>query len=205
MKNRACFGNICRVFVLMVFFLVACSTTPAVRYYTLNPFSEMQPDIPQAVSGTTIAIGVGPVEFPRFLDRPQIVTRRSQNRVEVSEFHRWAGSFSEDFLRVLAKDISMLLPADRVAEYPWTDQFSPGFWIPLTVEQFDGRLGEHVVLNATWSVWRQKDTNEPVIKHSRIKEPVPGKDYDALVAAQSRAIGALSRAIVEEIERVSNR
>jgi uncharacterized lipoprotein YmbA len=205
MKNRACFGKICRVFVLMVFLLAACSTTPGVRYYTLNPFSEMQPDIPQAVSGDTLAIGVGPVEFPKFLDRPQIVTRKSQHRVAVSEFHRWAGSFSEDYLRVLAKNISMLLPSDRVAAYPWTDQFPPTFRIPLIVEQFDGRFGGDVVLNVTWSVWNQKDAKELVMKHTRIKEPVSAEDYESLVAAQSRALATLSRAIVKEIERVSNR
>ena len=205
MKNRACFGNIGWVFVLMVFLLAGCSTTPAVRYYTLNPSAEMQPDIPQAVSGDTLAIGVGPVEFPKFLDRPQIVTRQSQNRIEVSEFHRWAGSFSEDFLRVLAKNISILLPADRVAAYPWTDQFSPIYRIQLIVEQFDGRFGGDVVLNVTWSVWNQKDTNQAIFKHTRIKEPVSAEDYESLVTAQSRAIGTLSRAIADEIERVSNR
>ncbi len=189
----------------MVFLLAGCSTTPAVRYYTLNPSPEMQPDIPEAVSGHTLAIGVGPVEFPKLLDRPQIVTRKSQHRVEVSEFHRWAGSFSEDFLRVLARNISVLLPVDRVTAYPWTDQFSPTYRIKLTVEQFDGRFGGNVVLNVTWSVWNKKDTNEPVIKHTSIKEPVSAENYDELVAAQSRAIATLSRAIVDEIERVSHR
>ena len=204
MKNRACFGNISLVFSLIVFLLVSCSSTPGVRYYTLNPFPEMQPDSSQVVPGTPLGIGVGPVEFPKFLDRPQIVTRKSQHRVEVSEFHRWAGSFSEDFLRVLAKNISMLLPADRVAAYPWTHQFSPTHSIQLIVEQFDGRFGGDVVLNVTWSVWNQKDTNQAIFKHTRIKEPVSAEDYDALVAAQSRAIGTLSRAIVDEIERVSH-
>ena len=205
MKNKACFGKIGRVFFFMIFLLTACSTTPAVRYYTLNPFSEMQPDISQAVSGDTLAIGVGPVEFPKFLDRPQIVTRISQHRIEVSEFHRWAGSFSEDFLRVLAKNISMLLPADRAAANPWTDQFSPTHSIQLIVEQFDGRFGGDVVLNVTWSLWNQKDTNQAIFKHTRIKEPLSAGDYDALVAAQSRAIGTLSRAIVDEIERVRDK
>jgi uncharacterized lipoprotein YmbA len=205
MKNKACFGNMGRVFFFMVFLLTACSTTPGVRYYTLNSCPEMQPHISQAVSGNTLAIGVGPVEFPKFLDRPQIVTRISQHRVAVSEFHRWAGSFSEDFLRVLAKNISMLLSADRVAVYPWTDQFSPTYRIQLIVEQFDGRFGGDVVLNVTWSVWNQKDTNQAIFKHTRIKEPVSAGDYDALVVAQSRALATLSRAIVDEIERVSNR
>ena len=203
MKNRACFGNISLVFSLIVFLFTGCSTTPAVKYYTLNPSFEMQRDIPEAVSGNTLAIGVGPVEFPKLLNRPQIVTRKSQHRVEVSEFHRWAGSFSEDFLRVLAKNISMLLPADRVVAYPWTDQFSPTYRIQLIVEQFDGRFGGDVVLNVTWSVWNKKDTNEPVIKHTSIKEPLSTEDYDALVAAQSRAIAALSQEIAEAIKTVS--
>ena len=175
------------------------------KYYTLNPGFDIQPDNFQAVSGDTLVIGVGPVEFPKFLDRPQIVTRKSQYRVAVSEFHRWAGSFSEDFLRVLTKNISMLLPAGRVSAYPWTDQFSPTYRIPLAVDQFDGQFGGHVVLNVTWSVRNQEVAIEPVIKHTRIKEPVSAENYDALVEAQSRAIAALSRTIVDEIVKVSNR
>ena len=93
----------------------------------------------------------------------------------------------------------MLLPADRVAAYPWTDQFSPTCRIQLTVEQFDGRFGEEVVLNVTWSVWNQKDANELVIKHTLIKVPLADENYESLVAAQSRAIATLSRAIVNEI------
>ena len=205
MKNRACFGNISLVFSLMVFSFTGCSTTPAVKYYTLNPSFEMQRDISQSVSGDTLAIGVGPVEFPKFLDRPQIVTRKSQNRLEVSEFHRWAGSFSEDFLRVLSRNISVLLPADRVAAYPWTDQFSPTYGIQLTVEQFDGRFGGYVLLNVTWSVWNLEDANELVIKNTLIKEPVSDEDYESLVAAQSRALATLRRDIAMAIKAVSQK
>jgi uncharacterized protein len=205
MKNRANFGNMGRVFLLVVLLLASCSTTPAVKYYILNPSFDIQPDNSQAVSGDALAIGVGPVEFPKFLDRPQILTRKNQSRVMVSEFHRWAGSFSEDFLRVLTKNISMLLPAERVSAYPWTDQFSPIYSITLTVDQFDGQFGGDVVLNVTWFVWNQNDANEPVVKHTRIKEPVSADNYEALVEAHSRAIATLSSAIADEIARVKNR
>ena len=205
MKNRAYFGNIGRVFFFMLFLLASCSTTPAVKYYTLNPFSEMQPDISQAVSVDTLAIGVGPVEFPKFLNRPQIVTRKSQNRVEVSEFHRWASSLQGDFLRVLAKNISILLPMSRVAVYPWKDQFSPTHRIKLSVEQFDGQFGKHVILDVTWSVAKQKDDNDPVVRNSLIKEPVSTEDYEAIVAAKSRAIAVLSQEIVSVIKTISKK
>lgn len=202
MKNRARFGNIGWAFLLLVFFLAACSSTPPVAYYTLNTLPEMQQEIPAAVMDDTLAIGVGPVEFPKFLDRPQIVTRKSQNQIEVSEFHRWAGSFPGDFSRVLAKNISILLPSDRVAVYPWGEQFSPTYRIKLDVEQFDGRLGERVVLDVTWMVTDQEGTNQLVVRKSLIEEPVSDKTYEALVVAESNALVTLSRTIVEEIRRL---
>ena len=189
-------------FLILVFFLAACSSTPPVAYYTLNTLPEMQQEIPAAVMDDTIAIGVGPVEFPKFLDRPQIVTRKSQNQIEVSEFHRWAGSFPGDFSRVLAKNISILLPTDRVAVYPWGDQFSPTYWIKLDVEQFDGQLGEGVVLEVTWTVTDKEGTNKLVVRKSRIKEAALDETYEALVEAKSNGLATLSRTIVEEIRKL---
>jgi len=202
MKNRARFGNIGWAFLLTVFFVAACSSTPPVAYYTLNTLPEMQQEIPAAVMDDTLAIGVGPVEFPKFLDRPQIVTRKSQNQIEVSEFHRWAGSFPGDFSRVLAKNISILLPSDRVAVYPWGDQFSPTYRIKLAVQQFDGQLGERVVLDVTWMVTDQEGTKKLVVRKSLIEEPVSDKTYEALVVAESNALVTLSRTIVEEIRKL---
>ncbi|MGB7067134.1 MAG: PqiC family protein [Syntrophobacteria bacterium] len=202
MRNRARFGNIGWAFLLTVFFIAACSTTPPVAYYTLNTLPERQQEIPAAVMDDTLAIGVGPVEFPKFLDRPQIVTRKSQNQIQVSEFHRWAGSFPGDFSRVLAKNISILLPTDRVAVYPWGEQFSPTYRIKLDVEQFDGQVGERVVLEVTWMVTDQEGTNKLLVRKSLIEEPVSEKTYEALVVAESNALATLSRTIVEEIRRL---
>jgi uncharacterized lipoprotein YmbA len=202
MKNRARFGNMGWSFLFLVFLLGGCSSTPPVAYYTLNTLPEMQQEIPAAVMDDTIAIGVGPVEFPKFLDRPQIVTRKSQNQIEVSEFHRWAGSLPGDFSRVLAKNISILLPSDRVAVYPWGDQFSPSYQIKLEVDQFDGQLGEGVVLDVTWMVVDQEGTNKLVVRKSLIEEPASDKTYEALVVAQSNALVTLSRTIVEEIRKL---
>jgi uncharacterized lipoprotein YmbA len=202
MKNRARFGNMGWAFLLLVFFLAACSTTPPVAYYTLNTLPEMQQEIPAAVMDDTIAIGVGPVKFPKFLDRPQIVTRKSQNQIQVSEFNRWAGSFPGDFSRVLAKNISILLPTDRVAVFPWGEQFSPTYQIKLDVEQFDGQLGEGVVLEVTWTVTDKEGTNKLVVRKSLIEEPVSDKTYEALVVAESNGLATLSRTIVQEIRKL---
>lgn len=202
MKSRARFGNMGWGFLFLVFLLGGCSSTPPVAYYTLNSLPEMQREIPAAAMDNTIAIGVGPVEFPKFLDRPQIVTRKSQNQIEVSEFHRWAGSFPGDFSRVLAKNISLLLPTDRVAVYPWGEQFSPTYQIQLEVEQFDGQLGERLVLDVTWTVTDQEGTNKLLVRKSLVEEPVSDNTYEALVVAQSNSLATFSRIIVEEIRKL---
>jgi hypothetical protein len=199
MKNRACFGKVGWAFILFVFLLAGCGSTPPVKYYTLNTLPEMQQGNIGVVATDNIAIGLGPVEFPKSLDRPQIVTRKSQNVIEVSEFHRWASSLKGDFLRVLAKNVAVLLPASRVAAYPWSDQFAPTYRVKLDVEQFDGLLGEHVLLNVTWSVVDQEGTNELLVTNSIIKEAVPDKSYESLVAAESQALATLSQEIVNGI------
>jgi uncharacterized lipoprotein YmbA len=151
----------------------------------------MQQDVSEDASSDQMAVGLGPMVFPKSLNRPQIVIRQSPNRVEVSEFHRWASPLQGDFLRVLAKNISILLPMSRVAVYPWKDQFSPTYRIKLNVEQFE--------------VAKQKDTNEPVVKNSLIKEPVSTEDYEAIVAAKSRALAVLSQEIVSVINTLSKK
>jgi hypothetical protein len=188
--------------LFVAFLLAACSSTPATQFYKLNSLPSGQQENPAALLGEEIAIGVGPVELPEFLDRPQIVTRKSQNQLEISEFHRWAASFPRDFSRVLAKNISTLLPTDRVAVYPWGDTFSPTYQIKLNVEQFDGQLGEQVFLRVIWSLVGQEEANELVVRKTLIEEPVLTDDYEGLVAAQSNALATLSREIVEEIRKL---
>jgi uncharacterized lipoprotein YmbA len=199
MKNRFSLGW---ASLFLIFLLVACSSTPATQFYKLNSLPSTQQENPAALPGMDIAIGVGPVELPEFLDRPQIVTRKSQNQLEISEFHRWAASFPRDFSRVLAKNISTLVPTDRVALYPWDDTFSPTYQIKLAVEQFDGQLGERVFLRVIWVVVGQEGANELVVRKTVIEEPVLTNDYEGLVAAQSNALGTLSREIVEEIRKL---
>jgi uncharacterized lipoprotein YmbA len=68
------------------------------------------------------------------------------------------------------------------------------------VEQFEGQLGERVLLNVTWSVAEQE--NEGVVRTSLIEEPVSSEDYDGLVEAKSKALATLSQAIVDDIKRL---
>jgi len=78
----------------------------------------------------------------------------------------------------------------------------PAYRLGVTVDQFDGRLAETVWLNAVWTVKDPKTQKTLAVGTSVIKEPVTGGGYGDLVAAESRAIAALSREIAAEFEKL---
>ena len=202
MTNRPYSWKILCALFIVALFSAGCGTSRPVELFTLNPLTSIQEQTLGMAAAGDVSIGVGPVALPEFLDRPQIVTRTSPNRLHASAFHRWAGSLQANLLAVLVENISILMGTNRVAVYPWADQFSPTYSIKLEVQQFDGRLGEYVLLNATWMVIEQEGNNPKLVKKSTIREPLSSKDYEALVAAESRALATLSREIAEEIRRL---
>ncbi|GAB6190600.1 PqiC family protein [Desulfocastanea catecholica] len=65
-----------------------------------------------------------PVEIPDYLNRPEIMTRKGRNTVELAEFNRWAGSFKESITAVLAENLGLLLGSDLVYVPPLRHQGS---------------------------------------------------------------------------------
>jgi uncharacterized lipoprotein YmbA len=184
--------------------LTGCgSSSPRVEFYTLNPLSGIQGQVNTTQSNQKLSIGVGPVEIPEILDRPQIVTRSGPNKLNVDEFNRWAGRLDQSFAQVLAENISLLLATDQVAVYPWQTDFKPRYRIALKIGYFEGQWGKDVLLEATWSVSSQQSQQTHAKRKSVINEPLsPEPNYEALVAAHSRAIAQLSREIVQEIQNL---
>ena len=203
MKDKSRYGSVFWAFVVTAILLCGCAgTSPSVTFYTLNALSgtkteSPRDDVEQGIQG--LAVGVGPVTFPGYLDRPQIVTRMGPHRLDISEFHRWGDTLLKDFSRIVAKNISILLSTKRVTVYPWSDDFSPDYQIRLDVEQFDGQLGDSVSLDVRWSV-TGREGRDIVFQTSSIEEPLSTKDYEGLVAAMSRAVATLSREIAKEIQ-----
>lgn len=164
--------------------------TPPAVYYTLSPVAS-EGGRPTQPLDPDMAVGIGPVKFPDELDRSAIVTRSGDNRLEVNGFHRWGGSLEKNVTRVIEENLAYLLRTDRVMARPWERYFQPDVRIALDIRQFDGRLGEYASLNA---IWMLIDPREDAPLHGGrtiIQEMTDGQDYDALVAAQSRALARL--------------
>ena len=176
--------------------LAGCATSPATRFYVLAPVSLDAIEPAPAAGGSTI--GVRSIELPDELDRPQIVTRTGPNTVHVAEFDRWSGSLRDGARQLVAANLATLLPGDRVAVYPWTPGTSVDRQVIVEITRFDGELGGRCVLRARWRVLGGRGTPPSVYGESVLSEP-SGSDYAALVAAQSRLLGALSLEIARAI------
>jgi len=145
-------------------------------------------------------IGVFPVSMPDYLDRPQIVTRVSENEIKLDEFSRWAEPLKDSFTRALVQNLSTLLNTAKVINTMQSTGSLMSLQVGVEVVQFDGALGGDVVLIAKWSLFQAAGKKLLLAKKSSFKESTGTATYDALVAAESRAVAALSREIAEAIK-----
>jgi uncharacterized protein len=176
--------------------VAGCATSPTTRFYVLTPVTASDADLSRV--SDTITVGVRSIDLPDELDRPQIVTRTGPNTVHYAEFDRWSGSLRAGVMQVIAANLATLLPSDQVAVYPWAPGTSVDRQIIVEVIRFDGELGGQCTLQARWRMLGHGGSPSPVYGQSTLSEP-SGPDYQALVAAQSRLLGALSGEIAHAI------
>ena len=192
------------ILVIGLFFLNGClGKSQSPRFYTLSPLTE---DKAMAISDNPArdaSIGIGPIKLADYLDQSKIVTQTGDNRLVKAEFDLWAGALKDNLTNVLAENIGLLLPTERIYIYPWRLSEPMDYQIILDVVRFDGDLGKDAWLVARWSIVGGKDKELLAVSRSSIREPVTGSGYDALVTAQSRALAKLSHEIVEAIHAAS--
>ena len=163
--------------------LAACiSSSPSARFYTLHAdISGVDPGS-QALGDDWV--GVGPIDVPDYLDRPQIVTRGDGHRLIIHEFDRWA---------------------DPVAPYPWPSTFRPSRRMMGEITAFEARPAGDVLLRVRWLISIPGDRENEEIHVGEYVEPAAPGDFDAMAEAMSRALERWSRDIASALsESVAN-
>jgi len=187
--------------VTLLMHLAGCAGSAPSRFYVLSPLAGSKAES-QALKGEVcITIGIGPVELPAYLDRPQIVTRVSENELNLAEFDKWAEPLKDNFSRVLTENLSTLLCADAISIFPWKGPTPIDYQVEVTVIRMDGNVGGDASLVARWAIFRENDRKMLLTRQSSFSEPVSSQNYKALVSAQSRTIADLSREIAEAIKK----
>jgi uncharacterized lipoprotein YmbA len=191
MRTRPAFIALPAAIFALAFSLAACRTPPQETFYTLNPLPAPVPA--EARSHTRFTVAVGPVTVPEMVDRPQLVVRRSPNRVDVLEHHRWAQPLGAEIARVLAADLAGRLPDARTVSAGGQAGERADYRIALDIEQFDAVPGQGVTVLAAWSLRHEGTTLRA--GRSALREAVQADGYEALAAAYARALAKMSAEI----------
>lgn len=175
---------------------VACSRSPRVTFYTLEPGTQVET---AAAVPAVPAVSVGPVTLPELVDRPQLVVRVAANRVEILESHRWAEPLKSEIPRLIAENLRRLLGSSRVSSHHQHAGLEADFRVLVDIQRFESSPGEGVTVEAVWSL-RHSARGTPKTGRSLVREPVDAIGYDPLVAAYGRALLAVTRDLAVAIQ-----
>jgi uncharacterized protein len=187
MRRAAAFAMLCALPLAVA----GCGSTPASSFYTLTAIPGA------AVAPSDVSVAVGPVTVPGAIDRPQMVVTTGPNQVRLDEFRRWASPLQNDIARVVAEDLAAILGTPRVTMTPQTLTV-PDYRVAIEVQAFELALGEAATLDTVWTVTRVRDIKSQTGR-TTVREAAAGNSYEALAAAQSRALARLSQDIAEVV------
>jgi len=203
----------------LLLLLLGCASTPSSSFYVLTPIPEAS-GRNDDIAGGGVSLGLGPVVFPQFLDRPQLVTRGSANRLDVDELNRWGGTVQDDFLRVWGENLAHLLGTSRIYVFPTQTRVPLDFRITAEVVSFEGVPDGDAVLKVRWALLDSYLEDSLAVREDSYRCPVTngapaasGKTLsgkaaqqaaaaaqsEAVVAAMSRCLGEFSRDVAQVI------
>lgn len=185
-------------FVLAGLGLAGCAVGQPTRFYTLSGLTP-QPGEPLPLLPSDRTVGVGPVTLPAYLDRPQVVTRAGNNRMNLADFDSWAEPLQGLFARVLADNLALLLGTDDVLLLPQRRLMPLDYQVEVEVARFDVDTAGSATLDARWWVYGRGGERLLQSGRSTITEPAEVGDYADGAAALSRALGAMSTEIAQAI------
>lgn len=191
--------------LVVVLSISACSVTSPSQYYVLSPIKDTSMVAFPDVSKVQV-IGVGPITFPKYLNRSQLIRFSSNNEVVVEEFNRWAEPLDQNLTRVLRTNLTRLLPTSYGIGYPWKRSMNVRFQVILDIHQFETDPDGSVIMKAHWAIFNlTKDKKLEVAHKFSYNKKIDGVDYAKIVAAQSIALEALSRDIAKEMQKLMER
>lgn len=191
-QRAACLGVLCGTVLL------GCTHTPVPHYYVLSTTAETASH--GARSGPRI--GLGPVTLPEYLDRPQIVTRATGSRLELSNAHRWAEPLTASLTRALLANLERELPNADIVVHPWRSSLPIAHQVQIEVTRFDRGADSAFHLSARWRLGKPGERDAALTQRSDIDIPLTAKadDYDALVSAANSAVAALAATIAAQLQ-----
>ncbi len=173
------------------------------KFFVLTALPD-QTNAPSSSPDSKLAIGVGPIDFPDYLKRVEVVTRATSNRLNVSPVDRWGEPLDKNFERVLSQNLAQLLQTDRVEKYPWSRRTPIDYQIVIFVERFETTADGQAQLNARWIIKDGATGKDLFASETSAASPATGGD-GSVAGALSEDLGSLSRDIASRLSALGER
>ncbi|WP_246270675.1 PqiC family protein, partial [Paraburkholderia solisilvae] len=152
---------------LVALMALAGCKSPNSSFYTLSPDASLE----RTGAPLQWAVAVGPVTIPELVDRPQLVTRVSDNEVALNEFARWGEPLKSGIARTIAADLGQLLGSARVSVAGQAALVQETCRVRVDIVRFDSVPGDAVTVDAQWVV-RVPGKPLPLSGRTVAREPV---------------------------------
>jgi len=187
--------------ILASLMLVACGSSPPVRYYGLVPMSS---DTTQDPVDAAI-LGIGPLSMPDYLNRSQIVTRGVGTEMQVDEFSRWAEPLGPALHRIVSTNVDNLLDGVVVVAFPHDSvvRTRVNYRLLGEVSRFEADRSGRVALDVLWSITEVgADLVVPPHRARYETQAVKDRDPAAISEAMNDALLLFSRDIANRLSAV---
>ncbi|MBU0972664.1 MAG: PqiC family protein [Proteobacteria bacterium] len=171
------------------------------QFYVLNPMDHDPGFVEKTQASFPLSVEIASLHLPQYLEKPQIITRSHQNRLEIAEYHQWGGNLRKNMIRVLAQNMSQLLASPNISMAPFRPLPPPDFRINVEVMQFESDDRGRIHFSAQWRLSRGKDGKLLTTRMENLKSPVPDTlpDFDRIVFVMGELLGDFSHLIAREI------
>ena len=173
------------------------------KLFVLTAVAEVPSPVTAANSSRPLAIGLGPIDFPDYLKRSQVVTRTSANELDLSPIDRWGEPLDENFRRVLSEDLAQMLGAQNIEDYPWSRKLDINYQIVVSVQRFETNADGQSQLIARWRIRDGASGKELYASQTTASSPAGGGAAGG-APALSQDVATLSRAIASQINQLSD-
>jgi uncharacterized lipoprotein YmbA len=202
MRTYKYWKKVSSILFISIILHLGCGSSKPSRFYVLTPILDVAAETAQSDSKSDISVGIDKLSMPEHLLKPQIATHSSANRMEYAEYDRWAESLDENFSRVLAENLSKLLPSENVYIFPWKSSTVLQYYMTFEIMQFSQGTDGNISLTVFWSIYNNETTKQLIRKKTSLKQPGPSSnllDYRRLVQVMSQLVEEFSREVVAEL------
>ncbi|MGC6388810.1 membrane integrity-associated transporter subunit PqiC [Ewingella sp. S1.OA.A_B6] len=168
------------------------------HYYTLVTEFE---GTPPALAAVPFVIRLHPVSIPEQVNQPQLVTRKGDGEIVMSDNALWASPLPEEMRSALTGQLERALNTVEITGLT-PPQDKPVVGISIAVQRFDAWPERHASIEATWRLSFDAGTAEELLLTCRTRHQLVTRGgIPGLVVTQQELMHEIAQDITRSIKQ----